>query len=155
MAEVMEERPKVKVPKALDLAIAVIAVLMVVYHLASTQYLVFGPDLHQNVHFGFALLLVFLSSMRARKRKSWPFYIFLLLVGTGAVIYMQIYHDDIMVRQGYPITPDLVVGVILIIVAIEATRQSWGIILPIVTIIAILYAFTCQYWPGAFYHSPY
>ncbi|MFH0914192.1 MAG: TRAP transporter fused permease subunit, partial [Chloroflexota bacterium] len=47
------------------------------------------------------------------------------------------------------------VGVILIIVAIEATRQSWGIILPIVTIIAILYAFTCQYWPGAFYHSPY
>ena len=48
-------------PKAIEIAISVIAVLMVLYHLSATQYLFLPYDLHKNLHLAFGLILVFLS----------------------------------------------------------------------------------------------
>ncbi len=57
--------------KGLDIAIAVIAVIAVVYHLVVLRMWVGGPLMHQNRHLAIILTLVFLSAAR-KQPKYWP-----------------------------------------------------------------------------------
>ena len=51
-----------KVPdKLLDYLILVLAAGMILYHLAATRVLIFGPVLHFNTHLIFGFLLVYLG----------------------------------------------------------------------------------------------
>jgi len=136
--------------KILDSAIVIVGCAMAFYHLTSTQYLFVDYLEHQIFHLGFALLLVFLTSMRAlKRRKLWPLILTLLLAGLVVVSYMKIYHYRLEEVIGIPGTVDMIIGVILVIVVIEATRQAWGPILPIIAIVFILYFFFGQLLPEA------
>ena len=51
-------------------ALVFLGVAMVLYHMAATQYMFFGSYEHQNVHLGFALVLIFLRSV-IQARNPW------------------------------------------------------------------------------------
>lgn len=53
-----------------------------------------------------------------------------------------------------PTVPDTVVGTILIVLVIEATRRTVGWALTSIVLLLILYTFLGQYLPGTFQHSP-
>ena len=71
-----------KIEKLIGYAALVVGNLMVLYHLITTQYVFQGAIEHQNIHLGFALILVFLGTMMATKRQGVRLAVLgLLLVG--------------------------------------------------------------------------
>lgn len=134
-----------------DGAIVIVGCAMALYHLATTQYLFQGALEHQVFHLGFALTLVFLTSLRAlKKQKLWPLLLILLLAGVAVTTYIKVFYLHLEQVVGLPETMDLIMGIILIIVVLEATRQAWGPILPLIAIIFTLYFFFGQFisWGG-------
>ena len=49
---------------------------------------------------------------------------------------------------------DLAVGAVLILLCLEATRQRFGPVLPILCILCIIYTFVGRYFPGTFRTVP-
>lgn len=133
--------------------IATVAMAMVLYHLISTQYVIQGPIPHQNTHLGFSLLLVFLGAMRG-DRKHWPLILAFLLCSIVAIGYIQIFYMDIENRMDFPNTMDLVMGALLIVAVIEATRRALGIVLILVAFFFMAYALVGQYLPPPFESFP-
>lgn len=140
-----------RLPMVLNVLIPVVAVIAALYHLVSTQYLFQTVIVHQNNHFTFALILVFLSSLK-KKPGRWPLIISLILLGLAATGYVNIFVSDLQERAGSPTTMDLVIGILLIVIALEASREAFGPIIPILGIIFIAYDFLGQYLPPPFYH---
>ncbi len=138
----------------LDAAIAIIGVGMAVYHLASTQYLFYSPMLHRNTHLGFALVLVFLATLR-KKSRAWPILVLLILLSVISVGYVAYNFKALEAAIGMPTTADLVIGIILVVIAFEATRQAYGWVLPILGAVFVAYIVFGQYLPGPLWHGPY
>ena len=134
--------------KVVDIAIATVGVAMAMYHMLSTQYLIFGGFQHQNVHLGFALALIFLVAIKKSVGYARYYMFSLLVLGIICVTYIGINITALEARVGFNTTLDLVIGVAIVIVILESTRQSFGVILPLVTIIFMIYAFFGHYIPG-------
>jgi len=142
--------------KILDGAIVTTGCAMAFYHLFSTQYLFQSTIEHQVFHLGFALTLVFLTTLRTlKKRKLWPLVLILLLAGLVVATYMKVNYKHLELVIGYPGIVDTIIGAILVIVVIEAARQAWGPILPIIAILFILYFFFGQHAPWGLAHGGY
>lgn len=123
------------------------------YHLAFTQYAFYSPVLHRNIHLGFALVLVFLATMR-RRPKAWPVLLSLVLLSLVCVVYVTYYFDQLEARLGIVTTSDLIIGILIVVIAFEATREAFGLTLPIIGAIFVLYIAFGQYLPRPFWHAP-
>ncbi|MDP2643888.1 MAG: TRAP transporter fused permease subunit [Desulfobacterales bacterium] len=141
----MEERSR----KIIDIVIAVVALMMIAYHMVSTQYVLQDFIKHQNTHLGFSILLVYLMALKKAGR-FWPLTLAFLLAGVVAVGYVQIYYLDIEFRMEFPTSTDLVIGALLIIVVLEGTRRALGMVLTAVALIFIAYALLGHMLPRPF-----
>lgn len=140
--------------RVLDRIIMVFALVGVAYHLTSTQYLFHGALEHQDFHLGFSLILVFLVSLRNTKRR-WgaTFYLALTLASLVVASYIKIRYHHLEDSVGLPDTIDVIIGVILIIIVIEASWESWGLTIPAVAIACILYYAFGHHIPGPLGHT--
>ena len=121
---------------------------------------------HRGVHLAFVLGMIFLvfafsPSSAERSVKSsllnpggvplvdW------LLAGACAVsvLYIPYVFDDLMFRVGNPSNMDVIMGSILFISLLEATRRSMGWPLPIIAIGFTIYALLGPYFPGLLKHA--
>lgn len=77
-----------------------------------------------------------------------------LLVGAtlASVLYLPINFNDLTFRIGVPNGWDLAMGIILILVVLEATRRSMGVVLPVIVIVFILYGLFGNRVPGVLAH---
>lgn len=142
-----------KSEKMLDIAIVATGLAMAIYHMVYALYLVQDAIPHLNTHLGFSLVLVFL--VRGKKtKKPMPLIALWILLTLASVLYVHVFFDDLDLRAMFNTPLDLAVGIVLIIVSLEATRQVFGIILPILALVAIAYAFTGHLLPGPF-HTMY
>lgn len=131
--------------------ILVIACGMGFYHLIATQVLLWGVFQHQAIHLGFAMALVFLSGLKEMKRrKLWN--LAMLLVGVVVIAYILGNYQHVEMAVGLPTTVDIIIGILLVIVVLEATRQAWGPVLPIVASVFIVYFFLGHRLPEPFWH---
>ncbi len=140
----------------LEWIITVVGLGMFAYHMITTQYLFVGAYEHQTIHLGFLLVLTFLNSMR-KSQKGWVrsvqgLFIISSIVATGYV-FVSITHLEEVV--GYPEPIDMVIGVLLILLVVEGTRQAWGTILPIVACLFMAYFFFGHHIPGALHHRKF
>lgn len=137
-----------------DLAIVVVGFAMFLYHMVSTQYLFVGTFEHQDIHLAFILVLLFLRSL-AKAESGWQRalqagLIVLSLAATGYVFFNLNHLEEVV---GFPERLDVVIGLALMILVIEATRQAWGMTLPIVAAVFVLYFFFGNFLPGALHHK--
>lgn len=137
-----------------DLAIVVVGFAMFLYHMVSTQYLFVGTFEHQDIHLAFILVLLFLRSL-AKAESAWQRalqagLIVLSLAATGYVFFNLNHLEEVV---GFPERLDVVIGLALMILVIEATRQAWGMTLPIVAAVFVLYFFFGNFLPGALHHK--
>ena len=142
--------------KGVEWLLLVLGLGMLAYHMVSTQYLFFGAYEHQNLHLAFTLVLLFLNGMRTAKT-GWGAAVraalaVLSVIGT-AYVYLNIGHLEEVI--GYPERTDLIVGILLIVLVVEATRQAWGITLPIVAALFVAYFVFGHLLPGQLYHKPF
>jgi len=83
---------------------------------------------------------------------DWP-----LALGAAAIsAYFLVFFDDVFIRRvGSPIAQDYMMGVLAIILVMEATRRTMGNLLPAIGMACLLYALFGRYLPGVLAHRGY
>lgn len=101
----------------------------------------------------FALGLVFLHYPAKRGAKNWQPGIFdylLSLLGASVGLYTFFFIDAFFARYFMASTLDTVFGVLAVVLILEAGRRVLGNVLPILSIITLLYALFGTHIPGVF-----
>jgi len=142
------------------------AVSLILVALSLYQYYTAGFGLppehwHSAIYLGAVLALIFvLFGARRRERPGIipriggvPVTDWLLAAASlGVVLYLPLDFDSLTFRIGVPNTWDLVTGTALIVLILEATRRSMGIVLPIIVGLFILYGLFGYLVPGVLAH---
>ncbi|HEY7382173.1 MAG TPA: TRAP transporter large permease subunit, partial [Beijerinckiaceae bacterium] len=136
--------------------VTVIAIAMSLFHLYAAYFIVPTQEL-RYAHVAFVLLLSFLLfpvAARFRNRIRWwdaaP-----ALLAVATIGYALWGGEDFTDRATVPLRMDVIVGVVFIVLLLEATRRTTGPIMPIVAILFILYAMTGPYLPPPWTHRGY
>jgi TRAP transporter 4TM/12TM fusion protein len=138
--------------------ISIVAVFWSLFQLSIASWLILDTLFIRAIHLGFAILIVFLSFPLLKKpRLGLRFlsatdripildYIAGTLAALSAVYIVLDYHG-IAMRHGDPITRDIVVGLVLVILLLEASRRVIGPALPTIAILFCAYAFLGPHMP--------
>ena len=135
--------------------ITVIAVAMSMFHLYTSGFGTLMAMKQRSVHLGFLVLLTFLlypgSKRSPRSRPSIIDWVWLAL-SLSSSLYIFFAFDAFSIR-GTAITPDYVMGTILIVCILEATRRTVGKELMILSLIFLAYGYWGEYIPGVLGHT--
>lgn len=144
-----------------------IAVAWALFQLSLPSILILDSVKTRAIHLAFALFLVFLSApIRRRrlkerqddlssivtestvKRSDIPLYDYLLAVaGALSALYIMLDWEGIAMRSGAPNLPDIVMGVAVALLLLEAARRVVGPALSIIALLFALYAFLGPWMP--------
>jgi len=114
------------------------------------------PGMQQRlVHLTLGLILIFLifPFIKGKGKGSRLIDLLFVISGAGAGGYLLVNQEDITFRLGITYYPDIIAGFIIIILVLEATRRVMGLALPVISLIALLYAFLGDQLPGILRHS--
>ena len=135
--------------------VSAIAIVFSVFQLYTAIFGILDAQLQRAVHLGFALAL---SYLLYPTRKSWsrtkvhPLDVLLAILGAAAPAYICIMYRELSMRAGVVTPSDLIMGVIGVLLVIEATRRVVGIPMVTVVLVFIVYAFAGPYMPGVLAH---
>ncbi|MBR9852541.1 MAG: TRAP transporter fused permease subunit [Rhodobacteraceae bacterium] len=135
--------------------IALTGVGMVAFHMASTQWLLASTYELQNIHLLFAFLLVLLPGLLSHSVWARIITGLCVVAAIAATAYVGFSIDHLQMVLGFPETIDVIVGFLLIVLSIEATRRGWGITLPIVSVVFLSYFFLGHLLDGPLYHRQF
>ena len=135
----------------------VVAIVWALFQLALPSVLILDSIRARAIHLAFALFLVFLSIPVRRLRRApdsdeatdrTPAFDWLLAVGGAvAALYLMLDWQGIALRSGLPSVLDIVMGVTLALVLLEAARRVVGPALSIIVGLFTLYAFLGPWMP--------
>ena len=111
-------------------AYRVFAIIVTLYHLVFASGLYMPETLkHRSIHVGMILILAFMlypaTKKASRKVIAWYDYVFIAL-SAAVPIYMCVDYVNIINRAGKPDMMDVVIGTLLTLVVLEATRRVCG-----------------------------
>jgi TRAP transporter 4TM/12TM fusion protein len=115
----------------------------------------------RGIHIMLILAIVFLYyplSKRASRDKFdryLAFDLFLSSLSFVVVLYILIFFDDIIMRQGEWTALDITLGIVTILLVIEATRRVIGSVMALLCLIFVCYAYFGPYMPGLLAHKGY
>lgn len=141
---------------ALAVFITLVAVALSLFHLYAAYEIVPTQEL-RTVHVGLVLFLVYLSfpvANRFKNRLMW-WDVLCALAALYIVYYILSGGDDFADRNTSPDRLDVIVGVVFILMILEAVRRTNGLILLTVTVLFILYALYGNYLPAPWTHKGY
>src|SRR4030081_1258567 len=133
-----------------------IAVGMSLFHLYAAYAIVPTQELRYT-HVAFTLVLRFLLfplATRFRNRVRW-WDIVPGIFAVATIVYALWGGDDFTDRATSPDRWDVIVGVIFIVLLLEATRRTTGLIMPVVSLFFIAYAMLGPHLPAPWTHRGY
>jgi TRAP transporter 4TM/12TM fusion protein len=153
--------------KVIAIITSIILVAMSCYHFYASGFGLVRELLHRGLHLSFVLGLVFLLFSWKRTDSTEPakntWYrvsgvaildLFFCLAAVAAALYLPFLPPEIVAqRVGNPAPIDVLMGTILLVLTLEATRRSVGPALPIIGMIFIAFALFGPYAPGALKHG--
>ena len=151
-----EEGPSRRLIGRMDTFITVVAVVMSLVHLYAAIGIIMTQVL-RGIHVMFVLFLSFLvfpSFKRFKNRIIWYDYI-LALLGIAVIVYMLADFDAFIYRSVIPNLWDKLFGIILILLILEATRRTTGLIMVGVVLAFLTYAFIGPLLPNPWTHRGY
>jgi len=141
-------------------------IVLSLFHYYTAGFGLLQEVTHRGVHLAFVLGLIFLVFPhrhalleKAAEHKlthpgNVPWFDWLLAAAVAAsVLYIPYIFEDLTFRVGNPLTLDVVMGSVLIVALLEATRRSMGWPLPIIAIGFMVYALTGPVFPGLLKHA--
>jgi TRAP transporter 4TM/12TM fusion protein len=129
---------------------------MSIFHLYAAYEIVPSYVL-RPVHVGFALTLSFIlfpMAPRWRGRMQWIDYV-MVAASIACIAYILWWGDELGDRAIMPDTWDVVMGVTLIALILEAARRSSGWIMPAVVVMFVVYALVGPWLPEPWTHRGY
>ena len=138
--------------------IPTIAVLWSFFQLSIASWLILDSTFIRAIHLGFALLIVFLNYPLFKKTRFGlkyfsakdriPILDYLIgIIAALAAINIVIDYAGLITRYGAPISRDIIIGFILILLLLEATRRVIGPALPGIALVFLIYSFLGPYMP--------
>jgi len=126
-----------------------LAVAMSLFAIYSTVFPV-TTQILRGFHVVFMLILSFLYYPIAKKYKNKvnPIDIALSLLALATILYMLGDFEEFIYRAVTPELWDMIMGVIFIVLILEATRRSSGWIMPITCILFLVYAYVGPWLPS-------
>lgn len=118
----------------------------------------FTAEIQRSIHLGFALSLIFIlfpakKGLTKEKRRKIPFYDYILsLLAVGVGLYWPLNIERIAGQIGRLTDLDMAIGVIAIILTLEAARRAVGLPITIISTVFLAYAFLGPYFPGFLNH---
>src|SRR4249919_1654416 len=139
-----------------------IAVVMSVFHLYAAiagawpfhDFPIIATQPLRYAHVAFVLVLSFLlfpMAMRFRNRIRW-WDVVLGLMGAAILIYAIDGGEDFTDRATSPTQLDTILGVVFIVLLLEATRRTTGWIVPVVALAFVAYSYFGPYLPQPWTH---
>lgn len=136
-----------------------VALTWALFQLALPRLLILDSVTVRSVHLAFAMALVFLGVPFTKRRsrdipgihslKHTPLIDYVVAIAAIlSALYIVLDWNGITTRMGMPITRDLIVSVMLILLLFEASRRGIGIPMVIIAIVFTLYAFFGRHFPG-------
>ena len=115
------------------------------------------------IHLGFALLLAFLIFPYARGKKVNFIDILIAITGAICCLYIYVFYDQLVDRGGillkinlsdnFTIPVELILGIIGILILLEATRRVIGVPLVVIAVCFLLFSYFGQYAPDIISHG--
>ncbi|MDR1710081.1 MAG: TRAP transporter fused permease subunit, partial [Candidatus Accumulibacter sp.] len=137
------------------LLITVLGVCMACFHFYTAGFGLLVGQTQGAVHLAFALSLTFLLYPASQKLKGdkkhdipWIDYVFAVLAA-AASLYIVIFFEPLSERAGLPTALDLGMGLVLILMVLEATRRISNPVLSCLAIAAIIYCFVGGWIPDS------
>jgi TRAP transporter 4TM/12TM fusion protein len=138
--------------------IPTVAVTWSLFQLSIASWWVLDSTFTRAIHLAFALLIVFLNYPLLKKpmfglkflsaKDRIPILDYAVsIVAALAALYIAIDYNGLTTRYGAPIGRDLIIGGILVILLLEASRRVIGPALPAIATLFIIYAFLGPYMP--------
>jgi TRAP transporter 4TM/12TM fusion protein len=130
------------------------------FSLFQTYTSIFGvltAQLQRSIHLGFALALIFLLFPARKKNKSknhkvaW-YDVLLALASVAVGAYWPLMIDDLVLRVGMLTPLDYYIGLLAIILVLEATRRAVGLPITIIAGLFLAYAVYGPYMPSFLAH---
>lgn len=116
---------------------------------------VFNSTESRSIHLAFAVFLGFMAypAFKRSPRDYIPVIDWILaVVAAFCAAYLYIFYTDLAARPGRPITQDVIVAVIGLVLLLEATRRALGPPLMIVALVFIVYSMAGPWMPGILAH---
>ncbi|MBR6268232.1 MAG: TRAP transporter permease [Selenomonadaceae bacterium] len=135
--------------------VSALAITFSVFQLYTAIFGVLDAQLQRAVHLGFGLAL---SYLLYPTRKSWsrskvhPFDVLLAVLGAAAPAYIVYEYQELVLRAGISSDTDIAIGLLGIVLVIEAARRVVGIPMVCVVLFFLCYAFAGPYMPGVLAH---
>ncbi len=115
------------------------------------------------IHLGFALLLAFLIFPISRSKKISIIDVLISIIGAFCCLYIYFFYDQLVDRggillkitlgQNIIIPIELIIGLIGILILLEATRRVIGIPLVIIAVCFLLFSYFGKYAPDMISHG--
>ncbi|MBB4287774.1 TRAP transporter permease [Roseospira goensis] len=117
---------------------------------------VFNGTEARSIHLAFALFLAYTAypafKWSPRQRIPWSDWLF-ALAGAFCAAYLVLFNDALAQRPGAPTTMDVTVGVVGMVLLLEATRRALGPPLLVVALVFLVYTFGGPYMPDVIAHQ--
>lgn len=132
----------------------VLAIIMAVYHISYAVRPVLSPTENQALHLFFCLTLIYIGRYKKNGIKKYIDYILAFISGIST-LYILLNFERLVNSAGNSSNVDIIIGLILLLVLIEATRRAFGLVLTGLLVISLLYARYGYVFNGFFNHSGY
>jgi len=138
--------------------IPVVCVAWSIFQLSIASWLILDSTFIRAIHLGFALLVVFLNYPLFKKTRFGLKYFSATdkipvldwvvgIIAAFSALYIAIDYVGMTTRYGAPILRDIIIGLVLVLLLLEAARRVIGPALPVIAIFFIIYAFFGPYMP--------
>ncbi|MBS7528609.1 TRAP transporter permease [Fusibacter paucivorans] len=144
--------------KTLAKAIYWIAIIIALYHFITSFVGYPATHLHRSLHVSMMLFMAFFLYPAHKKgsRTSIPWYdVVLALLSLSVAAYVWTNYIDFINRMGMPNTMDIIMGTMLILLVMEASRRISGWPLVILSGLFLAYGLFGQHMPSIFMHRGY
>jgi TRAP transporter 4TM/12TM fusion protein len=144
--------------KTLAKSIFWIAIIIALYHFITSFIGYPATHKHRSLHVAMMLFMTFFlypaTKNASRKKPTWYDIIFAAL-SIAVAAYVWVDYSNFINRMGSPNTVDIIMGTILILTVLEASRRISGWPLVMLSVLFMLYGLYGQSMPGIFAHRGY
>ena len=139
--------------------VAALAIGSSLYHLFYAYFHPYFALNHRSLHVMFMFVLLFIlypfSKKRSPQKRVSVLDVILVALTAGICLWIFINSSAILNRAGAFVTIDIVVGIVMVLIVLEAARRATGWAVPVIAVVFILYALLGPYLPYAIAHKGY
>ena len=141
--------------RAVELGFLAVSICFILFHMYTALCGAFPGVVQKGIHLGFVLVLFFLGEISAAKT-ALPLRILYGLMLIGGILgcgYYVLVDEQLQNRLGVITQPDIIFGILLLVVIFVAAQRCVGNAMVIVTLVFIAYGFLGPYFPGFLAHQ--